>query len=229
MVFLGALVQGSLGFGMGLVAIPVLALMIPEHLPQTIILAALPLTVFMLWQERDAVRLRTMTWLLAGRVIGVLPAVLVLIVVSERILQGFVAIATLAAVAVMALRRGGVAITNRSQLVAGTLSGFIGTAAGLGGPPVALLYADQSGRRLRATLALVMLVGNVASILGYWFGGRLTPVDLGLGAAFLVPTALGLALGVVVRRHLHGPRLRRAVLAVVTLSALVLLGTAIRG
>src|SRR5690606_25386694 len=228
-LFVGALVQGALGFGLGLVSIPMLALLVPDRLPQTVVLAVLPLTIYMLWHERDAIRPREMAWLLTGRVVGVAPAVLVLMVVPERVLQVLFAVTTLAAVVLMAGRRVSVEITHRSQLVAGFLSGFIGTAAGLGGPPVALLYADQSGRKLRATLSLIMLVGNIASVVGYWVGGRLTPVDLTLGASILVPTGLGLALGVGVRGHLGGPRLRRAVLTVVSLSALVLLGTAVTG
>lgn len=228
-LFFGALVQGSLGFGMGLVSIPVLGLMVPERLPQAVVLSVLPLTVFMLWHERDAVRPRLVTWLLVGRVLGVVPAVLVLLVVPERALQVLFAVTTLAAVGLMAADRISVEVNRRSQLVAGTLAGFIGTAAGLGGPPVALLYANQSGRTLRATLALMMLVGNLASLAGYWVGGRLTPVDLTLGGLFLVPTLLGLGVGMVVRRHLHGPRLRWAVLTVVAASALVLLVSAVLG
>lgn len=89
--------QGSLGFGMGLVSIPILGLMVPERLPQTVVLVVLPLTLFVLWQERDAVRPRLMAWLLVGRVLGVLPAVVVL--VPERALQALFAVATLTAVA----------------------------------------------------------------------------------------------------------------------------------
>lgn len=129
----------------------------------------------------------------------------------------------------MAANRITVEITTRTQLAAGTLSGFIGSAAGLGGPPVALLYAHQTGRALRATLALVMFVGNVASLVGYWIGDRLTAVDLTLSGIFLVPTVLGLGVGVLVRRHLHGPRLRWAVLTVVATSAVVLLTRAVLG
>lgn len=228
-LFFGALVQGSLGFGMGLVSIPLLGMLVPERQPQTVILVVLPLTLLMLWHERDAVRPRLITWLLVGRVLGVLPAVLVLMVVPERALQVLFAVTTLAAVGLMATNRIAIEITQRTQLFAGSLSGFIGTAAGLGGPPVALLYANQSGRTLRATLALMMLVGNTASLVGYWIGGRLTLVDLTLGGVFLIPTLVGLGAGVVVRRHLHGPSLRRAVLSVVTVSALVLLVRAVQG
>ncbi len=209
--------------------IPVLALMIPDRLPQAVVLVALPLTVFMFWQERDAVRPRLVTWLLVGRVAGVLPAIGVLAIVPVRALQAIFAVATLAAVGLMAAKRMTIEITRTSQLAAGSLSSFIGTAAGLGGPPVALLYANQAGRDLRATLSLTMLVGNLASIVGYWLSDRLSTVDLSLSALLLLPTVLGLGVGVGIRRHLHGPRLRTAVLTLVTGSALVLLTRSISG
>src|SRR5690606_1566411 len=46
-LFVGALVQGALGFGLGLVSIPMLALLVPDRLPQTVVLAVLPLTIYM--------------------------------------------------------------------------------------------------------------------------------------------------------------------------------------
>lgn len=228
-VLLGALVQGSVGFGLGLISIPVLALFMPDRLPQTIVVAVIPLGAFMLWQERDAVRLRPMLWLLAGRVAGVVPAVVLLAVVPVRALQGLFAIATLAAVASMAAGRLQVPVTWATQLGAGTLSGFMGTAAGIGGPPLALLYAKETGRTLRGTLAAILLFGNVASLTGYAVGGRLEVIDLLLGAVFVVPTLAGLGAGMAVRRFLHGARLRWAVLVVVGLSGLVLLVRAITG
>lgn len=214
---------------MGLVAIPVLALLVPDRLPQAIVLASLPLALFMLWHERNAIQLHRTTWLLVGQFVGVAPAILVLAVVPVRVLQGVFAVATLATVVLMVTLRVSIRSTPRNQLVAGVLSGFIGTAAGLGGPPVALLYAHESGRKLRATMALVLLASTVFSIIGYWSGGRLTQDDLALGAALLVPVVLGLWIGVLVREHLHGPRLRRAVFLLITISALVLLSRAVTG
>lgn len=222
-VIVGAAVQSSLGFGMGLVSLPALGLSVPERLPQTVVLLALPLTVLMLWEGRDALRSDRVGWLLAGRVVGVFPAMAVLLVIDPRALQVLIGVVTLAVVATMAAsREGTVRATPVTQLTAGTASGFVGSAAGLGGPPIALLYAGREGRERRAVLALVLLFGNVVSLVGYAAIGRLDRADLLLAAVLLVPLLLGLRWGSWLRPRVDGSSARRAVLVAVAVSAVVL-------
>lgn len=225
-VLAGAIVQGSLGFGMGLVSIPILALFVPNQLPQALVLASLPHTVLMLRRERDGLEAKKMSWLVLGRILGVAPGVVILTLVSARHLQILFAITTLGTAVAMAVKNVNVRISVSSQLVAGSISGLVGTAAGLGGPPVALLYANEPGGPLRSSLSSILLIGNTFAVLGYWIGGRLTARDLALAAVLLVPIMLGLRLGFAVRGRLEGPMLRGAVLLLVSASSMVLLASA---
>jgi uncharacterized protein len=52
-----------------------------------------------------------------------------------------------------------------SLTLAGTASGFMATAAAIGGPPLALLYAGSSGSRLRSNLSAFFVVTGVVSML----------------------------------------------------------------
>lgn len=228
-ILVGAVVQGSLGFGMGLVSIPILALMVPERLPQALVIASVPHTILMLARERHGLRPRALSWLVVGRLAGIVPGIAILAVASARSLQVLFACVTLAAVGLMSMDRLALRITPLSQLAAGTLSGFGGAAAGLGGPPVALLYADQDGPALRTTLSAIMLAGNAVMILGYALTDRLTPIDVWTTLLFTVPVLSGLAIGMAVRSRLDGPRLRVAVLVLVFASGLVLLVRAVFG
>ncbi len=40
-----------------------------------------------------------------------------------------------------------IALRNRTRVAGGVASGIMGTAAGIGGPPLALIYQNRSGRR----------------------------------------------------------------------------------
>src|SRR3546814_18381487 len=75
-----------------------------------------------------------------------------------------------------------------TQLVAGVVSGVTGTAAGIGGPPLALLYQHRPGSTIRSTLAAAFLVGTALSLATLAVAGEVgaSQVLLGLGLAPLV-------------------------------------------
>src|SRR5690606_39990084 len=54
-------------------------------------------------------------------------------------------------------------VHRSTQLAAGMVSGTTGTAAGIGGPPIALLYQHRAGPVVRSTLSATFLVGTVLS------------------------------------------------------------------
>jgi uncharacterized protein len=72
MVGLGALIQGSLGFGLAFAVAPALALVRPEAVPATIVLLSIPMVVLMAMRERGSIRVRDFLWITAGRLPGTL-------------------------------------------------------------------------------------------------------------------------------------------------------------
>jgi uncharacterized membrane protein YfcA len=77
------------------------------------------------------------------------------------------------------------------------LSGLLGGATGLNGPPVILfnLGTDQPVAVTRANLTVFLTVGSLSFIPQFWAQGLLAPEALWLGALLLGPYALGNRLG----------------------------------
>lgn len=71
-VVLGALIQGSLGFGFAFAVGPALTLVQPEAVPTTIVLLSLPMVALMAWRERGSIRVHDFLWITAGRLPGTL-------------------------------------------------------------------------------------------------------------------------------------------------------------
>jgi uncharacterized membrane protein YfcA len=108
---------------------------------------------------------------------------------------------------------------------AGTASGFMATAAGLGGPPVALIYQRAPGRRLRGTLAAYFIIGTVVSLVALAAVGRFTHEEARL-SLFLIPgTVLGYLLSHRAAAFLDAGYTRTAVLAVSALAAVSVIVT----
>jgi uncharacterized protein len=181
-----------------------------------------PLVISMAVNERAHVDATAAKHLLVGRTAGTMVGLWLLTIITQRLLMYFFAGSTLAAAVSILFQRRNVTQNARSRLAAGFLSGVMGTAAGIGGPPLAYLFSGREGAMSRATLGFVYLLGSIFTITGFVVVGRIHGTDLALFAA-LIPA---LALGVVVGRRAGGAirpqQIRAVVLIILIASALTL-------
>ncbi len=190
-IFMGAVVQGSIGFGFSLTAAPILVLLRPEAVPVTLLCLALPMTSFMALKERHSLNMPAFAWIIGGMLPGTVIGVALLAVVPDNSLARFLGI--LISVASLASFVGPrFKATSMTQLSGGIASGIMNTAAALGGPPLALVNQRSSGASLRSTLALSFLVGVVMSLTALWVAGRVEVWHLFLALKLLPGLLLGL-------------------------------------
>jgi uncharacterized protein len=227
----GALVQGTLGLGLGLVAAPVVTLVDASLMPELMLWLAAMLPLLTLVQEWRHADPRGLAWSLAGRIPGTVAGVAVVALASDRVLGAAVGAMVLIAV-VLSAREVRVALTPRSLLAAGAVSGVAGTATSVGGPPLALLYQHHPGPVVRATLAVYFCVGAMLSLAGLAVAGEVHSRELVLALVLAPGLAIGFALSGPLRRHVDaGPdqppsaagALRKAILALCAASAVVLI------
>jgi uncharacterized membrane protein YfcA len=163
-VLVGAMVQGSVGFGLALVVVPALTLVRPEALPATVLLIVMPLGVFMAFKERRAIDVSGLAYVLSGRLLGTLGGVGLLLLVPDRYLSVLFGVLVVLAALTSAVSPD-LPLRNPTRLAGGVVSGVTGTTAGIGGPPLALVYQSRSGPEVRSTLALAFFVGTAISLL----------------------------------------------------------------
>jgi len=221
-VFAGAFVQGSVGFGVNILASPLLALVEPEAVPATLVLSAIPLAVGMVVREHRHVDRKGLRWLLVGRVPGTaLGAWLVAVLAADSLA---VAVGALVLVSVvMAIAAPPLRVTAGSALTIGAVSGAMGTTAAIGGPPVALLYQHHPGPVLRSTTGAIYVFGTLLSVTALAAAGEVTGDQVRLALVLIPAIVSGLALATRVRHHVDAGRLRPAVLAVAVVAGVATL------
>ncbi|HYY43932.1 MAG TPA: sulfite exporter TauE/SafE family protein [Actinomycetota bacterium] len=190
---LGALIQGSVGFGFALVVVPVLTLMDPTTLPATILILAVPLTLVMSIRERGSIDGSGLLLILAGRVVGTAAGVWLLVIVPDSRLAVLLGAVLLASVLMSAVTPPSDAAES-GKLLAGIASGIMGTAAAIGGPPLALAYQSRPGPQLRSTLAASFVVGSLISLAALWITGQIRVAQVLLALELLPAVAAGLYL-----------------------------------
>ncbi|MGH9139253.1 MAG: sulfite exporter TauE/SafE family protein [Acidimicrobiales bacterium] len=218
----GAAVQGAIGLGFGLLASPLLALIDTEFIPGAILVAILPLSATVAIASVADVDRRGAGLALAGRVPGVIAGAAVAAVVSGRALAIALAAVVLIGVA-LSIWLPAVRTTARLTVGAGVVSGFMGTATGVGGPPVALLWQRTDAAAVRATLSAYFAPGVVLSMIALTVAGDFTARQWRLGMLLLPGVLVGLVASRWLRRHVDGPRFRPILLGVSAASAVALL------
>ena len=221
-VTVGAAIQGAIGFGFALVAVPVLALVEPGSVPVAVLVLSLPMTVGMALRERRSADRSGFRWLIVGRVVGTAIGVWILASVSPDGLSVVVGVALLAAVA-GSLRGIEVAPTPLVNLTAGAVSGAMGTTSGIGGPALAVLYQRRPGPELRSTLAAVFVVGSLISLGALLAAGEVRMAEVLLALQLLPALLVGLVLGSAATRRIDGPWLRPGVLAFAAVAGVAIL------
>lgn len=219
-VLAGSLVQGVVGFGMALTAAPILVLLDPGLVPGPILVAGLTLTACVALRDRRAMDLTGIRFGLPGLVAGSAAGAVLLVNAPVDWLPLILGALVLAAVL---LSIAGLHVEPRSRNVALTniLAGFMSTTASIPGPPLALLYQNSAGPRLRGTLAPLLLAANVVSIATLTSAGRFGTTELHLGLILAPASVIGFLLSSQGAARLPASWLRWSVLAVSGLSGLV--------
>lgn len=183
-VAVGAAVQGSVGFGLALVASPLLVLVDPRLVPGPMIFASMLMVVLTAWRDRSGIDVSHIGWGVLGRLPGVAAGSLLVASVTQEVLS--IGIATAVFVGV-GLSVSGLHLRPRPGVLlgAGLVSGFMGTLSAIGGPPIALVYQHETGQRLRGTLAGYFVVGGVTSLAGLWWVGEVGARELAASAVLL--------------------------------------------
>jgi uncharacterized membrane protein YfcA len=223
--FVASATQSAIGFGLGVVSVPVLTLVNPALTPIPQIFLSLPMAAASVWRERRHLDIRGVGFISAGRVPGSILGAYVLARVSERNLDAIIGFGVLAAVIIMA---GGITIpiTRASRLTAGFLAGFSGTTSAIGGPPIALLYRTSSGQTVRSTMGAVITIGLVINLVALYAAGAVQSADYTVVAVLSIPMIAGYAAGSRVKHFADGRRLALAILSVSSIAAIGLVARA---
>lgn len=225
LAMVGSSIQGTLGFGLGMMTSPLLAMVDPSFVPSALMISVLPLTFGVAWRDRSFIDRSGFKWALAGRFPGVFIGLFALASMSGDALAYAVSasVAVAVVISVITSRRGHVVPLNGATLgAAGFASGFMGTVTSIGGPPMALVYKDGDPRVMRATIAGFFSIGAVISVVGLVAAGQVGRHEIALTLVILPGVLAGLPISRKLGPYLPERRMRPLILLICSASALLL-------
>lgn len=220
--FLASSLHSTVGFGFALVSVPLLSLLNPLFAPVPQLLVVWPLTMAIVWRERHAVDVRSTLWIFAGRIPGAIIGVVFLKLLSSAKLDVLMSLMVIVGVALV-VTRSHFRRTPAREFGAGVASGTMAMVSAIGGPPIALLYRNDSGPTVRANLGLVFAVGLTITISVRAAAGEMSWDEVVIGGALLPAVWLGLRASRRLIPNVDGPRLRHVIVIVAGGAAALLL------
>jgi uncharacterized membrane protein YfcA len=222
LTIVGSAIQGNVGIGFAVVAGPILLLINAAFVPAPVVLAAMLLVMLIAWRERRDVIFEDLKYAIFGRTVGTLPAAYAVKAFPRSVYELLFAALVILGVALSALGWH-IVRTRRNVMLASVASGFMSTVSSVGGPPMALLYQNEEGPRIRATISAIFTVGGFITLAGLWWVGRFGIVELTLGLLLMPGVVIGFAISGYTTAVADRVRLKTAILAISALSAILVI------
>jgi uncharacterized membrane protein YfcA len=208
--FLATLIRSTFGFGEALIAVPLLAFVLPVEVAAPVaVLVSITVAVIVVARDWRHVQLRSASWLVFSTLFGLPIGLVLLRRVPEpivRILLG----ALVAGFSMWSLARvhEHELKDDRHAWIFGWLAGVLGGAYGMNGPPLAVYGSLRRWppAQFRATLQSYFLPASLLGLLGYWAAGLWTPAVTRYYAISLPAVVLAVAISRWINRRLDGVR-----------------------
>lgn len=228
-VAISSLAQSLAGFGFGLLAVPLMTLVIAPH--QAVIVATMIGTVSTTLQA--AIDRRFCDWSMAKRLsiaayAGMPLGLYVFVVVSESALRFTLGVVVLCATVVLAR---GFSFKGHSRLMdwlMGGMSGILSTSTSTNGPPLVFLLQARGldPHTFRATINTVFALSNIGAIILFASSGEME-ANGALAATFALPFLfLSLRTGYALRPRVKVEHFKKLVLGMLFLSGVSVLSSA---
>ncbi len=209
-ICLATVIRSAFGFGEALVAVPLLALIIPVEVAAPLaVLVSVTVAGIVLLQDWREVHAGSAGRLILSTMVGIPFGLRLLTSVAEPVVKAILAAVIIAFSAYRLVGRSRFELEDdRLAWLFGFGAGVLGGAYGMNGPPLVAYGALRrwSPERFRATLQGYFLPASLVGMAGYWAAGLWVPAVTRYYLASLPVVLAATFLGRVLNRRMDGRR-----------------------
>jgi len=214
-LFAATFVRSTLGFGEALIAVPLLALVMPVTVAAPVAaLVSITVALIVVVQDWRHVQWRSAVRLVLSTLFGIPLGLLLLTRAPEPVVKCVLG-AVISLFALYALRGGAGwhLATDAAGWVFGLAAGVLGGAYGMNGPPLAMygVMRRWSPQQFRATLQGYFLPASAVGMVGYWAVGLWTSSVNRLYLNSVPMVLVAIVLGRIANKRMSGPKFHTAI------------------
>ncbi len=171
-IFLATLIRSAFGFGEALIAVPLLAFLMPVKVAAPLaVLVSITVAAVVIAQDWHKIHVRSAGWLILSTLVGIPLGLWLLTAVDELIVKAVLAVVIISFSSYCLFSRSQLELKNdRLAWIFGFGAGVLGGAYGMNGPPLVMYGALSrwTPEHFRATLQGYFLPASLVGMFGYW-------------------------------------------------------------
>ena len=227
-VLSGGLVKGTLGFGMPMVALPIIAFVLPATTAMILLCAPIILTNFLQIKFKQGVSSYRFLPMFLSLILGLIIGARLILEININTITQIIAISIIFAALVNCF---GIKINNINKssektitIIIGFGSGILGGLSTFYGPPMLayLVAADLPKEKFVRTVSTMYFIGSFPLYGSLIYYGFATTQDLIVSACLLVPAFISQQIGTKIRDKINQKQFRICIL-----STLIILGVSL--
>lgn len=209
-LFLATFIRSAFGFGEALVAVPLLALVLPVQVAAPLaVLVSITVAAVVVLQDFRHVHLRSAGSLVLATLFGIPLGLVLLKMAPEALIKAILGVLIIVfALYSLIGRRQHELKNDRWAPIFGFSAGILGGAYGMNGPPLVIygVLRRWTPTQFRATLQGYFLIASIAGMLGYALTGLWTRTVSHYFLLSLPLALIAIFIGNAVHRRLSGSR-----------------------
>lgn len=221
-IFFAAFIQSITGFGLVIIAAPLLMFFYEPKLtvPIMLLIACSSNAVQGFFARRQA-NYALIRWLYLGMLLGQPIGFFFFSAISNDALKVFINAVVLLTLLLMQLAHRRIEERRRNTVITGMLSGFTAITTGMGGLPflIYLAYTSMPPNTFRATCFVYFFLGNATSLISYLIGGFPLTEAFNEFIYLLPALAVGIIAGRECIRFMPAALLRKLIFAILYITS----------
>jgi hypothetical protein len=228
-VLAGGLIKGTLGFGMPMVALPIIAFIIPPTTAMILLCAPIFLTNFLQIKFKQGISSYRFFPMFLSLIIGLIIGARLILEIDIKTITQIIAVSIIFAALVNCF---GIKIkninTNREKTITSIIgfgSGILGGLSTFYGPPILayLVAVDLPKEKFVRTVSTMYFIGSFPLYGSLIYYGFATKEDLILSLILIIPAFIGQQLGIRIRDKFNQKQFRVCILVTLIILGLSLL------
>jgi uncharacterized membrane protein YfcA len=221
-VIAGSALQSMSGFGLAVIASPVLVIINPDFLPAPILALGCLASLINCIRYRQQLHFSNIKLALLARIPGSILGIFLLAILPPTFFSISFSLLVILSV-LLTYRRVNIQNCSRNLVLAGFFSGLMGTTTSVGGPPIALVYQNSKVSTARAELGLFFLIGTLVSLAMLAATDNITPTQVQLTLPLIPALFVGFGLSFWLDKHLKQHYLKPLIGAVSLTSCAIII------
>lgn len=217
-VLAGGIVKGTIGFGMPMVALPIIAFVIPATTAMIILCVPILLTNFLQIKFKQGVSSYRFLPMFISLIIGLIVGARMILEININTITQIIAVSIIFAALVNCF---GIKITSINQkrekaitIIIGFGSGILGGLSTFYGPPMLayLVAADLPKEKFVRTVSTMYFIGSFPLYGSLIYYGFATTLDLIVSLVLIIPAYIAQQLGTKIRDKINQKQFRMCIL-----------------